>query len=60
MKQIIVTVDKEGNVALETKGFAGQGCKSASKALEEALGERKSDKPTAEMYSADTSNKLVQ
>ncbi|MGA2255085.1 MAG: DUF2997 domain-containing protein [Thermoguttaceae bacterium] len=52
MKQIILTIDEEGGVKLETKGYGGQGCKAASKALEEALGVKTADKPTAEMYAA--------
>jgi hypothetical protein len=52
MKQIILTIDEEGGVKLETKGYSGHGCKAASKALEEALGIKTADKPTAEMYTA--------
>jgi hypothetical protein len=53
MKQIIVTIDSEGNTSVETKGFKGQGCKAASKALETALGARQSDKPTPEAFGSE-------
>ncbi len=53
MKQIIVTIDAEGNTSVETKGFKGQGCKAASKALEMALGTRESDKPTPEAFGSE-------
>ncbi len=60
MKSIEVIIDAEGGVSLQTKGFNGQGCKSASEALEKALGVKLSDKATAEAYSAAETNKLVQ
>jgi hypothetical protein len=48
-KQLIeITVDKDGHVALETTGFAGTGCRDASRAYEEALGSVASDTATAE------------
>ncbi len=53
MKQIIVIVDTDGNTSVETKGFKGQGCKAASKALVTALGTRQSDKSTPEAYGSE-------
>ena len=60
MKQIIITIDTEGGAKLETKGYGGSGCKAASKALEEALGVKTADKPTAEMYAAQEKTVLDQ
>lgn len=47
-KFIEVIIDKKGNVTYETKGFSGQGCKAATEALDRALGNKLSDKETAE------------
>ena len=60
MKTIEVIIDAEGGVSLQTKGFNGQGCKSASEALEKALGAKTADKPTAEMYAAQQNAVLKQ
>ena len=49
-KQIVLIIDGEGGVKLETKGFAGPGCKDASKALAQALGVTTAETPTAEAY----------
>lgn len=35
----MITIDLEGNVALEQHGYQGEDCKIASKALEDRLGE---------------------
>jgi hypothetical protein len=50
MKTIEVTVSPTGEVKLETKGYAGQGCQEASKFLEKALGEQTSDTRTPESF----------
>ena len=50
MKTIEVTVSPTGDVKVETKGFQGAGCKTASDALQKALGVVQSDKATPEMY----------
>ena len=48
--KIQIIIDPQGEIRLETKGFAGASCKDASKALEQALGLVQSDKPTRELY----------
>ena len=48
--KIQIIIDPQGEIRLETKGFAGASCKDASKALEQALGLVQSDKPTSELY----------
>lgn len=52
MKQVIVTVDKEGKTEIETKGFVGSECRIATGNLERLLGNVTSDKPTQEMHDA--------
>ena len=52
MKTIEITVDEEGRVTVETKGFAGGECREASRFVEDALGRRTSEKVTAEFYQA--------
>ena len=50
MKTIEITVDRDGRVTVETKGFAGGQCREASRFVEEALGARTSERLTAEFY----------
>lgn len=52
MKAIEITVDRDGKVVVQTKGFAGGSCREASRFLEEALGARTSERMTAEFYQA--------
>jgi hypothetical protein len=49
-KIIELTISPSGETKLETKGFGGQSCRDASKFLEEALGVKTSEQPTAEYY----------
>jgi hypothetical protein len=46
------TVSPQGETKVETKGFTGNGCREASRALEAALGLRTSETLTAEFYHA--------
>lgn len=49
-KQIVFTIEK-GEVTLETSGFTGSACEAATKAFEEALGGKISEKKhTAEYH----------
>ena len=50
MKTIEITVDEEGRVTVETKGFAGGSCREASRFVEEALGVKTAERMTAEFY----------
>ena len=50
MKTIEITVNPQGETRLETKGFAGASCQEASRFIENALGEKSSDQPTAERH----------
>jgi hypothetical protein len=48
--KIEIIVSPQGETRLETKGFAGVSCQDASEFIESALGEKLSDRPTAERY----------
>jgi hypothetical protein len=51
MTRIIeLIVSPTGQTKIETKGFAGSSCRDASRFLEEALGVKCEEKPTAEFY----------
>ena len=50
MKTIEITVDRDGRVTVETRGFAGGQCREASRFVEDALGARTSERMTAEFY----------
>ena len=50
MRTIEIIVNPQGETRLETKGFAGASCQDASRFIENALGEKLSDRPTAERY----------
>ncbi len=48
MRRMIVTISPEGEVSLQTTGFADGNCKDASRTMEKALGLTVSDRPTAD------------
>jgi hypothetical protein len=51
MPRIIeVTVSPKGETTIQTKGYTGSECFGASKFLEQALGVKAADRPTAEFY----------
>ena len=49
-RTIEITVKPDGSTSLETKGFAGNGCRAASEFLEQALGSRESEQLTSEFH----------
>jgi Protein of unknown function (DUF2997) len=51
-KVIEITVDPAGKATVETKGFAGPGCREASRFVEQALGRRSAERTTAEFHQA--------
>ena len=51
-KWIEVTVSPQGETRIETKGFAGESCREATKSLENALGLTQSEQLTAEFHLA--------
>ena len=50
MQTIEVIISPKGETKIETKGFAGSTCQQASQFLEQALGVKVSEMPTAEFY----------
>jgi len=50
MPEIKIHISKEGEINIETQGFAGTACRNATKAVEEALGKVKSETLTEEFY----------
>lgn len=50
MKTIEIIVSPKGESLVETKGFAGESCREASKFIEQALGTKVSEQKTAEFY----------
>lgn len=43
-KQIIITIDPQGNTTVEADGFKGSGCETATAAIERELGSLKARK----------------
>jgi hypothetical protein len=51
MSQVIeILVSPTGETTVQTRGFAGQSCRDASKFIEQALGQRLGEQFTAEFY----------
>jgi hypothetical protein len=55
---IEIVIATDGQTKLETKGFAGPSCRSASQFLEEALGCQVSEELTAEFHIAQTTRSV--
>jgi len=51
MKEIIVTIDAQGNTVITTKGFVGTECLKETAEIEKALGAKTSDTRTRESFS---------
>jgi hypothetical protein len=49
-KIIEIIVSPQGETTVTTKGFTGSSCREASKFVEEALGRRGEERPTAEFH----------
>ena len=61
MSRVIeVTVSPQGQVTVQTKGFAGGDCLQASKFLEQALGVATADHKTAEYYAKSEATQQIQ
>jgi len=60
MKVIEVTVLTTGEVVVQTKGFAGAECLSASKFVEEALGRAVIERKTAEFFATESQQQQIQ
>ena len=60
MRIIEVIISPKGETKIETKGFAGSSCQQASQFLEQALGAKVSEKPTAEFYQTQPQGQVIQ
>ena len=61
MSRVIeVTVSPQGQVTVQTKGFAGGDCLQASRFVEQALGVATADHKTAEFYQSTATEQRVQ
>ena len=59
--QIIeVIVSPAGATKIETRGFAGQSCRDASRFIEEALGQRAGEQLTPEFHQPQTNQQTAQ
>ena len=56
---IEVIVSPQGEVTMQTKGYAGSDCLQASKFLEQALGIITNDQKTAEFYETETTQQQL-
>lgn len=57
---IQVIISPKGETKIETKGFAGSTCQQASQFLEQALGAKLTDKPTADFYQQSATQQTLQ
>lgn len=57
---ITVTVSPTGETQITTTGFTGATCRTATQALEAALGQRQSEQLTSEFYVANSALAPVQ
>ena len=60
MKTIEVIISPKGETKIETRGFAGSSCRQASQFLEQALGVKVSEVPTAEFYQAQPQGQTIE
>jgi hypothetical protein len=60
VKTIELIVSPQGEVSVQTKGFAGSSCRDASQFIEEALGQRTAEQLTAEFHQAQPQQQLGQ
>jgi hypothetical protein len=60
MKTIEVIVSPQGEVNVQTKGFADSSCREASQFIEQALGQRTGEQLTAEFHQSQTQQQNLQ
>ena len=59
MKTIEIIVSPTGQTQVETKGYAGSGCRQASEFLEQALGQRTTEQLTSEFHQVQTESQYA-
>lgn len=52
MKEVIITIDANGETKIETRGFRGRECQEATADLERALGLKTGEQVLPEMFQA--------
>ena len=57
---IEIVISPQGEARIETKGYAGSSCRTASQFLEQALGTLSSEQLTAEFYQQQSTDQAVQ
>ena len=57
-KQIVIEIDEDGNIKIETLGFTGRSCLTESKWLKELLGEEVSKQLTPAYWMKETDKVL--
>lgn len=57
MKTIEISVAPNGQTQVQTKGFVGTSCREASRFLEQALGQRTGEQPTAELHQTEANHR---
>jgi len=57
---IEIIVSPTGETTVQTKGFTGSSCRDASRLIEQALGEPKDEKLTAEFYQTTATTQKVE
>jgi hypothetical protein len=60
LKIIEVIVSPQGEVNVQTKGFAGSSCREASQFIEQALGQRTGEQLTAEFHQGQAQQQKLQ
>ena len=58
MRQMIVTIDKNGSITVKTTGFEGEACLKETKKLEEELGIVSDRKRSPDYYKVKRSNSV--
>lgn len=54
MKQVVLSITKDGTTTISVNGVCGPECKELTRAVEDALGTVESIEPTPEMYTETT------
>ena len=57
---IEIIVDPQGQTRIETRGFTGNTCLEASRFIESALGQKYSERMTAEFFQLNTQQQRLQ
>lgn len=60
MQTIEVIISPKGETKIETRGFTGSSCQQASHFLEQALGTKVAETPTAEFYQTQPQSQTIQ